>query len=62
MALNHHVLAKATTDTILQNFKTATWQYNGNCGADFYRVGTSADFPSPDAAFYDPTNKKLAKK
>ena len=60
MALNHHVLAKATTDTILQNFKTATWQYNGNCGADFYRVGTSADFPSPDAAFYDPTNKKLA--
>ncbi len=60
MALNHHVLAKATTDAILQNFKTATWQYNGNWGADFYRVGTSADFPSPDAAFYDPTNKKLA--
>lgn len=60
MALNHHVLAKATTDAILQNFKTATWQYNGNWGADFYRVGTSADFPSPDAAFYDSTNKKLA--
>lgn len=60
MALNHHVLAKATTDAILQNFKSATWQYNGNWGADFYRVGTSADFPSPDAAFYDPTNKKLA--
>ena len=60
MALNHHVLAKATTDAILQNFKSATWQYNGNCGSDFYRVGTSADFPSPDAAFYDPTNKRLA--
>lgn len=60
MALNHHVLAKATTDAILQNFKSAAWQYNGNCGADFYRVGTSADFPSPDAAFYDPANKKLA--
>ena len=60
MALNHHVLAKATTDAILQNFKTATWQYNGSWGTDFYRVGTSADFPSPDAAFYDPTNKKLA--
>lgn len=60
MALNHHVLAKATTDAILQNFKSAAWQYNGNCGVDFYRVGTSADFPSPDAAFYDPTNKKLA--
>lgn len=60
MALNHHVLAKATTDAILQKFKTATWQYNGNWGADFYRVGTSADFPSPDAAFYDPTNKMLA--
>lgn len=60
MALNHHVLAKATTDAILQNFKSATWQYDGNCGSDFYRVGTSADFPSPDAAFYDPTNKRLA--
>ena len=60
MALNHHVLAKATTDAILQNFKSATWQYNGNCGTDFYRVGTSADFPSPDAAFYDPINKRLA--
>lgn len=60
MALNHHVLAKTTTDTILQNFKSAIWQYNGNCGSDFYRVGTSADFPSPDAAFYDPTNKRLA--
>ncbi|MBE6915693.1 MAG: hypothetical protein E7471_03580 [Ruminococcaceae bacterium] len=60
MALNHHVLAKATTDAILQNFKSAIWKYNGDCGADFYRVGTSADFPSPDAAFYDPKNKKLA--
>ena len=60
MALNHHVLAKATTDVILQNFKSAIWQYNDGCGSDFYRVGTSADFPSPDAAFYDPKNKKLA--
>lgn len=60
MALNHHILAKVTTDAILHNFKTATWKYNGNWGADFLRVGTSADFPSPDAAFYDPTNKKLA--
>lgn len=60
MALNHHVMAKASTDAILHNFKTNTWSYNGACGADFYRVGTSADFPSPDAAFYDPTNKCLA--
>ncbi|MBQ8240646.1 MAG: hypothetical protein IJZ38_07390 [Bacteroides sp.] len=60
MALNHHVLAKATTDAILQKFKSASWQYNGSWGTDFYRVGTSADFPSPDAAFYDPTNQKLA--
>ena len=60
MALNHHVLAKATTDAILQNFKSAIWHYNGSWGADFYRVGTSADFPSPDATFYDPVNKKLA--
>ena len=60
MALNHHVMAKATTDAILQNFKNSTWQYNGTYGTDFYRVGTSADFPSPDAAFFDPTNKRLA--
>lgn len=60
MAMNHHVLAKATTDAILQNFKSSSWQYNGEWGSDFYRVGTSADFPSPDAAFYDPTHKKLA--
>ncbi len=60
MALNHHIMAKATTDAILQNFKSSKWNYNGGCGADFFRVGTSADFPSPDAAFYDPTNKFLA--
>lgn len=60
MALNHHVLAKVTTDAILQRFKSAAWHYNGGWGADFYRVGTSADFPSPDAAFFDPTNIKRA--
>lgn len=60
MALNHHVLAKTTTDAILHKFKTSEWYYNTNCGKDFYRVGTSADFPSPDAAFFDSTNKYLA--
>lgn len=59
-SLNHHVLAKTTTDAILSNFKSGEWTYGEGFGADFYRTGTPADFPSPDAAFYDPTNKKLA--
>jgi len=59
MPMNHHVLAKVTTDAVLQNFKTGKWQCAGNSGANFYRCGVSADFPSPDAAFYDPTLKTL---
>lgn len=60
MSLNHHILAKTTTDAVLQKFKTVEWNYANGNGKDFYRVGTSADFPSPDAAFYDPTNKVIA--
>lgn len=41
-------------------FKTVEWNYANGSGRDFYRVGTSAEFPSPDATFYDPTNKVLA--
>lgn len=58
--MSHHLLAKATTDAVLQKFKTGTWTYGSGYGTDFYRTGTPADFPSPDAAFYDTTNKKLA--
>lgn len=58
--MSHHLLAKATTDAILHQFKTGAWTYGPGYGADFYRTGIPADFPSPDAAFYDPTNKKLA--
>lgn len=57
--MNHHMLAKATTDAILSNFKTGKWNYGKGWGADFLRTVTPADFPSPDAAFYDDTNKKL---
>ena len=60
MSLNHHILAKMTTDAVLMKFKTVEWDYANGHGKDFYRVGTSADFPSPDAAFYDPTYKVIA--
>lgn len=60
MSLNHHILAKTATDAVLRKFKTAEWDYAGGYGKDFYRVGTSAEFPSPDAAFYDPVRKVIA--
>ena len=60
MSLNHHILAKTTTDAILNKFKIDEWHYANGHGKDFYRVGTSAEFPSPDAAFFDPTNKVIA--
>jgi len=60
-AMSHHILAKTTTDEVLKNFKTGVWTYaTAGWGRDFYRTGTPADFPSPDAAFYDVTNRKLA--
>jgi len=60
MPLNHHILAKTVTDEVLARFKRAEWQCVSGSGQDFYRVGTSADFPSPDAAFYDPTHQVYA--
>jgi len=59
MSLNHHVLAKTATDEVLSKFKSTEWKCAGSFGQDFYRVGTGADFPSPDAAFYDPVNKMM---
>jgi hypothetical protein len=59
MSINHHLLAKTTTDKVLENFKLGLWQCCGNAGIDFYRVGCDNTFPSPDAAFYDDTNKLL---
>jgi len=57
----HHLMAKQTTDEILNNFKTGVWTYgSAGHGANFLRTGTPADFPSPDAAFYDTPNKELA--
>ncbi len=57
----HHILAKTTTDAVLRNFKTGTWTYGAaSHGANFMRTGTPADFPSPDAAFYDSANRELA--
>ena len=57
----HHLLAKTTTDEILNNFKTGSWTYGASGhGTNFLRTGTNADFPSPDAAFYDSVNKELA--
>jgi len=59
MSINHHILAKNATDEVLSKFKSTEWKCAGSFGQDFYRVGTGADFPSPDAAFHDPTNKLM---
>jgi len=57
MSINHHLLAKTTTDSILAKFKSGDWKCYGNVGTDFYRTGVDSSFPSPDAAFYDDGNK-----
>lgn len=57
MSVNHHLLAKATTDSVLANFKSGAWKCVNDVGKDFYRVGCDSTFPSPDAAFYDETKK-----
>ena len=57
MPMAHHMMAKDSTDAVLGNFKTGAWKCAGIFGTLFYRTGTSAMFPSPDARFYDPTNK-----
>ncbi|MBE0573355.1 hypothetical protein IH575_00425 [Candidatus Dojkabacteria bacterium] len=59
MSVNHHLLAKATTDSVLANFKSGTWNCCKNVGTDFYRVGCDSTFPSPDAAFYDAAKKLM---
>lgn len=59
MQLNHHLLAKATTDSILSKFKTEEWSCCDGIGKDFFRVTTDASFPAPDASFYDEGRKFL---
>lgn len=53
MSLNHHLLAKTTTDNVLHNFKTGLWKSVDDCGSELYRIGCNSNFPSPDAAFRD---------
>ena len=57
MSVNHHLLAKTTTDSILKKFKGGDWNCCGNIGTDFYRTSVESSHPSPDAAFYDDGNK-----
>ena len=57
MSVNHHLLAKITTDSILKKFKDGDWNCCGSLGRNFYRTGVDSSFPSPDAAFYDDGNK-----
>lgn len=57
MLLNHHILAKKATDSVLAKFKTGEWSCCETYGKHFYRTGCSADFPSPDAAFADSESK-----
>lgn len=59
MLMNHHILAKTTTDAILKKYKSEEWLCGNNLGKDFYRVTTDASFPSLDASFYDDLNKFL---
>ncbi len=56
MLLNHHILAKKATDSVLAKFKKGEWLCCETYGKDFYRTGCDADFPSPDAAFADSVN------
>jgi hypothetical protein len=59
MSVNHHFLAKTTTDSVLANFKSGAWKCVNDVGVDFYRVGCDSTFPSPDAAFYDDVKKLM---
>ncbi len=59
MSVNHHLLAKATTDSVLANFKSGAWNCCTDVGTEFYRVGCDSTFPSPDAAFYDDAKKLM---
>lgn len=59
MSVNHHLLAKTTTDSVLAHFKSGAWKCVNDVGVDFYRVGCDSTFPSPDAAFYDDTKKLM---
>lgn len=59
MSINHHMLAKAATDSVLAKFKSGEWKCCGNVGPNFYRVGCDSAFPSPDAAFYDDEEKLM---
>lgn len=56
MSMNHQLLAKIATDSILKKFKAGDWQVCG-AGRNFYRVGVDSAFPSPDATFYDGDSK-----
>ena len=60
MEMNHHIMAKATTDAILDHFKSGKWTCCGNMGTGFYRVGCDASFPSPDATFADDGTNAMA--
>lgn len=59
MSINHHLLGKVTTDSILAKFKSGEWKCCGDVGTNFYRVGCDSSFPSPDAVFYDEKEKML---
>lgn len=59
MELNHHIMAKTSTDAILSHFKDGSWKCAKTLGENFYRTNVFADFPAPDASFVDEENKVL---
>ena len=46
MLLNHHILAKKSTDAVLSKFKTGEWYCCGERGIGFYRAGQVMSFPT----------------
>jgi hypothetical protein len=56
MSINHHLLAKITTDSILAKYKSGEWKVLNIDSTSIYRTGCSSTFPSPDAMFYNEAN------
>lgn len=58
MKYDHHLMAKTCSDAVLSNLRNGTW--SSNVISNHLRsVNSQSSFPSPDATFFDDTNKRL---
>lgn len=55
---NHHIMAKAASDAVLDKWRNSTWN-NNLVSSKVRATSSSSAFPSPDATFYDEENKRL---